>query len=381
MKLYTLIIPFILLMLSCSSNNVRRVEHPENFKVIAYVGRTAIDDLPIQAQKLTHINFAFANIADGKVVAGRPGDSTYYDRLVALKRQNPNLKILYSVGGWSWSKGFSDAALTFESRERFARSAVNFMARNNLDGIDLDWEYPGLPGDNNTHRPEDKENFTALLKSIREKLDKLSVQHEKEKKDYYLLTIATGAFQAYLDHTDLRTAHQYLDFINIMTYDFYTSGAKTTGHHTNLSPSYHNLTDYSMYSIKAVEQHINSGIPHQKLVLGAAFYGRGWEDVEPVNNGLYQDYTGSGLSYSYQRLAADYINKNGFVRYWDDGAEAPYLWNDSTRTFITYDDPESLHLKADYVLEKGLGGVMFWEYSHDPSGVMLDAIYEGLGKR
>ncbi|MCB0851939.1 MAG: glycoside hydrolase family 18 protein, partial [Bacteroidetes bacterium] len=374
MKLPVLIFPLILLMLSCglSSENTRRATHPENLKIVAYVGRSAIDDMQIQAQKITHINFAFANIIDGRVVEGRPGDSTYFDRLIALKRQNPNLKILCSVGGWSWSKEFSDAALTFESRERLARSAVNFMIRHDLDGLDLDWEYPGLPGDKNPHRPEDKENFTALLKSIREKLDKLSVQNQKEKNDYYLLTIATGAFQAYLDHTDMRTAHQYLDFINIMSYDFYTSGAKTTGHHTNLSPSYHNLTDYSMYAIKAVEQHINAGIPHQKLVLGTAFYGRGWEGVTPINNGLYQEYSGSGLSYSYARLSAEYINKNGFVRYWDDGAEAPYLWNDSTRTFITYDNPESLSLKADYVIEKGLGGVMFWEYSHDPSGVLLN---------
>ena len=383
MRLSYFLLPlsFCLLASCFSSQTGRPSPHAESLKIVAYVTRQAIDKMEIQVNKITHINFAFANVVDGRVVEGRPVDSTYYAKLVALKAKNPKLKILYSAGGWSWSDGFSDAALTPQSREIFARSAVAFMLKHNLDGIDLDWEYPGLPGDGNTHRKQDKQNFTDLLKLIREKLDKQSIKEGRKRKDFYLLTIATGAFQAYLDNTEMKIAHQYLDFINIMTYDFYTGGAANTGHHTNLSPSYHNLTTYSMYCIKAVEQHINAGIPHVKLVLGAAFYGRGWEGVEPVNNGLYQKYEGSGRSYSYSKLVSEYINLNGYVRYWDDGAEAPYLWNDSTQTFITYDDAQSMHLKADYVIEKGLGGVMFWEYSHDPSGELLDAIFEGLGKK
>ena len=168
------------------------------------------------------------------------------------QRINKNLKILISIGGWSWSKNFSDAALTEASREKFTNSAVAFMQKHQIDGIDLDWEYPGLVGDGNVYRAEDRENFTTLLKVIREKLDAISTQDNK-----FLLTIATGAFQDYLDHTNMKEAHQYLDFINIMTYDFHTGGSRKTGHHANLKISTSDNNTYQRNAITAVDQHLN----------------------------------------------------------------------------------------------------------------------------
>ena len=117
----------------------------------------------IDAAKLTHINYAFANVKDGRLVEGFARDAENLRVLTGLRARNPELRVLVSVGGWTWSKGFSDAALTAESRRRFCESAVAYVKRHDLDGLDVDWEYPGLPGDNNPYRPEDRANFTALM--------------------------------------------------------------------------------------------------------------------------------------------------------------------------------------------------------------------------
>ena len=122
-----------------------------------------------------------------------------------------------------------------------------------------------------------------------------------------------------------------------------------------------------------------SGVPAGKLVMGVPFYGRGWSDVTPVADGLYQKGTAvEGMNLAYGRLAAELVGRDGFDRRWDAVAKAPFLWNADRRIFITYDDPDSLRLKAAYVRAKGLGGVMFWQYSEDPSGALLDALHTTL---
>lgn len=347
------------------------------YKIIGYVAgwRSDFQLQTIAADKLTHINYAFANVVDGKVAEGSvQRDTDNFTTLRALKKKNPNLKILISVGGWSWSENFSDAALTDSSRTVFANSAVEFMKKHQLDGVDIDWEYPGLPGEDNIYRPEDKENFTLMLKALREKLDVQSAADGREGNDKYLLTIATGAQEEFLNTTNLGDAHQYLDFINIMTYDFYTGGAPVTGYHTNLALSVHDDARRRS-AMQSVQGHIDAGVPPRKIVLGVAFYGRGWTDVNDENNGRFQPVNGEGISFPYSTLAEKYIDKNGFVRYWDESAKTPYLWNAETKTFISYDDVESLTHKASFVKTQGLGGVMFWEYSQDMEGVLLNTLF------
>ncbi len=354
-------------------------EKAQDHKIIGYVvgWRAPLRAQDIAAEKLTHINYAFANVADGKVVEGSARDAENFATLRSLKEKNPNLKILISVGGWSWSENFSDAALTKASREVFANSAVHFMKRHQIDGVDIDWEYPGLPGEDNVYRPEDKENFTLLLKALREKLDVQSDADGLKGGNRYLLTIATGAQEEFLSTTSLGDAQQYLDFINIMTYDFYTGNAPVTGFHTNLA-----LSEYDdarrRSAITSVQGHIDAGVPPEKIVLGVAFYGRGWTDVNDENKGLFQPVNGKGISFPYRTLAEEYIDKNGFVRYWNQSARAPYLWNAESQTFISYDDVESLAHKVDFVKSKGLGGVMFWEYSQDKENELLNTLYENL---
>lgn len=383
MKLWGWFMGALLLLSQCNTTeNITEEtastnDHP--YKLIGYVaGWRSSDQLQmIDAEKLTHINYAFANVVDGKVAEGSAErDTENFAILRKLKEKNPDLKILISVGGWSWSENFSDAALTDSSRTVFANSAVAYLKRHQLDGVDIDWEYPGLPGEDNVYRPEDKENFTLLLKALREKLDAQSAA-DGRNDDQYQLTIATGAQEEFLATTNLGDAQQYLDCINIMTYDFYTGGAPVTGFHTNLNLSEHDDARRRS-SIQSVQGHIDAGVPPEKIVLGVAFYGRGWTDVNGENNGLFQPVNGKGISFPYGTLEEEYIDKNGFVRHWDESAQAPYLWNAESKTFISYDDVESLTHKAAFVKSKGLGGVMFWEYSQDTKGVLLNTLFTQL---
>lgn len=300
-------------------------------------------------------------------------DSLNLHHLSSLKEKNEDLKILISVGGWG-AEGFSDAALTEESRKKFTESSISFMKRFNLDGVDLDWEYPGQIGGGNVFRPEDKENFTLMLQSLRTALDDESKKENRTGKDKYLLTIATGGDPEYLKHTDLGKAHVFLDYINIMTYDLYHGNDTVTGHHSPLFQSKKEKQSRNSSHI-AVMGHVEAGVPIGKIVLGVPFYGRGWKNVNDEDNGLYQPAKGPHFALGYDSLKEAYINKHGFKRYWDEEAKAPYLWNDSVKTFISYADEESLKHKIDYIKEKGLRGVMFWEYSHDlKEGALLNQL-------
>ncbi len=363
----------------------------KKLKTVGYVaGFRDFDFSKIQAKKLTHINYAFANIIDGEVRFGGKTAANEADlkeddikSLHDLKKINPELKILVSVGGWTWSTHFSDVALTDSSRKIFAKSAVDFLKKYKLDGIDLDWEYPNQTGAGNPHRPEDIENFTLLLKEVKGHLDRQSKIDGKPYNDKYLLTIATGGDQAYIDNTNLGDAQKYLDFINIMTYDAYNGLHSTTGHHANLfpadgDPAVKAKGEEVKSAVTSVQGHIDTGVPAEKINLGLAFYGRLWKGVNNSNNGLFQSAETVGMIEYYRVLAEQYINKNGFTRYWDESAAAPYLWNPDSLIFISYEDPQSIKLKIDYLKEKGLGGVMFWEYTDDYNSQLLDAIYENL---
>ena len=370
----------LLMPVACSPSNnlVAPIEEPSAYRIIGYVMGSRSPDLSrIDATMLTHINYAFANVRDNTIVLERDTDAANLARLNTLKARNPDLKILLSVGGWSWSDHFSDAALTDASRQTFARSAIDLLTTHRLDGIDLDWEYPGQRGEDNTFRPEDKQNFTLLLKTMREHLDAQSARDDLDGADKYLLTIASGANQTYLDHTEMNVAQQYLDFVNIMTYDFAGSWTTTAGHHTNLYPSAAPGASKRAANTE-VANHLQAGIPAHKLVLGVAFYGYGWSGVHPTQNGLYQPSTAFTGSYAYHKLVAEYIDKNGFQRFWDEAAKAPYLWHAEATHFITYDDEESLRHKVEFVKAQGLGGVMYWEHSHDPNEVLLTTLYQGL---
>ncbi|HEX8955846.1 MAG TPA: glycoside hydrolase family 18 protein [Burkholderiaceae bacterium] len=343
----------------------------------------------LKGTKATHINFAFAAIKDGSVVLGNtlPEEQSKADlaALVKLKRHNPKLQVLVSIGGWAGSQEFSDVALTPEARAKFADSAVAFMKQYRLDGIDIDWEFPVHGGDeHNARRPEDKENYTWLFHALRDRLD----QAGTKDKRHYLLTAAIGNNLQFLADTEMDKVDQVLDWANIMTYDFSGHWNGYAGHHAPLYDDpmiRHAGVDGGQLNIDfIVSATLKAGVPPAKLVLGVPFYGYSWKQCGPANNGQLQDCHGKGRGtwedgvLDYSDIEANFAGQKGFVRYWNERALAPYLFNTDTGEFVSYDDPESLGHKIDYIKSHGLGGAMFWEFTGDRKGVLQNKLARGL---
>jgi chitinase len=349
-----------------------RATKPE---IIAYVfkPKSVIEAGEIAAEKLTRVNYAFALIRDGEIVNGYPYDDQNLAALVALKGQNPSLKVLISVGGWLGSGNFSDMVLTKESRSRFIESAVRFIDRNHLDGLDIDWEYPGLPGAANRFRPEDKHNYTLLFKDLRKRFR----QEERRTGRHLLITTATGAMTDFLEHTEMKKVQKYVDSVNLMAYDYYESSSdRTTGHH---APLFRNPTDPKKISAdRSVQEFEKAGVPAKKIVLGVPFYGRSWGEVDDAGHGLFRP--GKTIANAFARYGdiQATMSESGYVRYWDSTASSPYLYSAEKKIFVSYEDPESLALKCKYVRDHRLAGMMFWDYAADPSGALLNSLDMGL---
>jgi chitinase len=334
----------------------------------------SVDKVP--AKLLTHFNYAFARITDGKcVIIDEKRAPTHLDDLRELKKQNPRLKTLISVGGWTDSSGFHDAARTDESRRTFAQSCAEFASKHGFDGVDIDWEFPGGGGlDKSKGGPEDKRNFTLLLEALRKALDEQGQSDQKR----YLLTIAAPAGPHHFEHIEFDQIHKYLDWINVMTYDFAGPWSKLTGFNSPL----HSVPEIAPLSTEGtVKAYLDGGVPREKLIVGVSFYGRGWGGVKDVNHGLGQPHDGKAPvpsgEFSYRNLAKNHIGKA--TRYWHDQAKVPWLYDSQSQIMVSYDDPQSLKLKAEFVRDNNLGGVMFWELSQDDDdSSLLNALHAGL---
>ncbi|MEG2813568.1 MAG: glycoside hydrolase family 18 protein, partial [Oscillospiraceae bacterium] len=364
----------------------------------AYARNVLVKD--IDASLITHLNFAFANLnPDGTVVIGdswvdvekpmggeswdSPADSKgHFAQLRALKKKYPHLKTLISVGGWTWSNNFSDVAADASKRKKFATSAVEFCTKFGFDGIDIDWEYPVEGGNNITHRKEDKQNFTKLLAEIRGEI--------KAKNKPYLLTIAAGGNANFTKNTEPKEMMKYLDFMNIMNYDYHGAWDKTTNHNTPLYANPKDKTKDAEFSVDyTIRAYLDAGVKPEDMNMGLAFYGHGWTNVtSKTNNGLLQPgaaATGAGFgsgtweggSFDYKDIIDNYIGKAGYKRYWDDIAKVPYLYNGTS--FISYDDKESLGYKLNYAESKKLGGTMFWEFTGDKNNELQKQIASFYG--
>ncbi len=352
----------------------------------------------IDPDLLTHINFAFANLSkDGEVMVGDEntdltmdfgtglGGSAedacgHFGQLRQLKAKYPKLKVLISIGGWGWSANFSDVAADPVKRDRFAASAADFVVRYGLDGVDIDWEYPVQGGDNIPHRAADNVNYTMLMKALRKALN----ERKKPKGDSYLLTLAARAADRFITDANLSETMKYVDFINLMTYDFHGAWENVTGFN---SPLYDASGQACIDT--AVTAFLGAEISGKDINLGLAFYGRGWTNVTSTeNNGINQTaQVPAGIGYGLGTweagafdawdLMENYADKNGFVRYYDETAQCPYVFDGTT--WIGYDDVQSIQAKAEYAVEKGLGGVMFWEFSGDKKLVLQKTIAKVLG--
>jgi len=371
-RLFAFFLSLLLLSVFCIS--ARFLPKKEGPVIIGYVGgfRGEANTDIIDALKLTHINYAFVDVQGNRAfLTNEKTDTINFRKLNGLKQINPALKILISIGGWAWSENFSDAVLTDTSRKYFAESAVDIIKKYQLDGVDIDWEYPTIPGEEgNIYRPEDKQNFTLMFKELRLELD--SLQQQTGKK--YLLTTAVGGFSRFIQNTEMGNAQQYLDYVNLMTYDF--GGNGKAAHHTNLYPSTNDEKENSAH--RAVQDYIAAGVPVEKLVMGMAFYGRGSILTSSGKPILGQQAVSRIRGGGYTFIKDTLMFQNGFEEYWDKKAKAPYLFNDSTLQFITYDNERSVKYKCKYVKKHKLGGVMFWEYSSDVKGYLLTEANEIL---
>jgi chitinase len=374
------------------------------------------------ASYMTHINYAFGNVRNNRCEVGvtQPSDPNSgaggdafadytkafaaaqsvdgvadtwdqplrgnWNQLKKLKAKHPGLKVLISLGGWTWSRGFSSAARP-ENRQAFVASCIDAYIRGNLpvtdgaggaaaaagvfDGIDIDWEYPNACGIS-CGSAEDRQNFTALLAEFRRQLN--------EVRAGLLLTAAVGAGVDKIRATDPGQYHPSLDYINVMTYDFHGAFEPITNHHSALfnSPADPSTGDQRYYnSNDAMQAFLDAGVPAAKLNLGIGFYGRGWTNVANVNNGLYQ--SGSPAPGTYEAGIEDYkVLKNAAgTSHTDSAAGAHWKYNGST--FWSYDTPGVIAQKMNYVKAQGLGGAFFWEFSGDaPQAELVKAVGNGL---
>jgi chitinase len=344
-------------------------------QIIAYVfpRDRLIGPGEITAGKLTRINYAFALIHDGRIVTESPVDGPNLNTLTALRRENPSLQVLISVGGWLGSGDFSDMTASRESRAQFIDSVIAFIEEYRLDGLDVDWEYPAQAGAGNRFRPEDKRNYTLLLMELRQRFNR----EQRKLGRPLLLSVAAGASQSFLDHTEMSRVARSVDTVNLMAYDYYEPGSeKITGNH---APLYTDPNDPEQVSADAsIREYEDAGVPARKIVLGVPFYGHVWGNVSPANNGLFQPGAPVPNAFApYRNIVANMLD-HGYTRYWDTFASVPWLYSAEKSQFVSYEDPESLALKCAYVRHHRLGGIMFWEYGGDASGTLLDTIHRAF---
>ncbi|HKB45626.1 MAG TPA: glycoside hydrolase family 18 protein [Chitinophagaceae bacterium] len=339
----------------------------KDVKVIAYYSGPISELDSIDVNKITHLIFCFGHLDGQRYKVDNAKDTAIIKKMVSLKVKNPQLKVLLSLGGWGGCETCSDAFFTSEGRKEFAGSVKELTNYFKTDGIDLDWEYPAIRLDNDIDKepvhktaPEDYNNFTNLVQQLRKILGKPAI-----------ITFAAGGFNTYLQKSvDWEKVLKEVDYINLMSYDLINGYATETGHHTALysTPKQRESTD------NAVQYLLKIGVDPKKIIIGAAFYARVWENVPATNNGLYQSGKfKQGISYRDfpERLSA----KSGYKSYWDDIAKAPYSYNATEKKFATYDDERSIELKTKYVIDKGLGGIMFWEITNDiHKGGLVDVI-------
>ena len=375
---------FAITFFSCIMKD--KLSEDKGVKVMAYYfphrGNFNPENLPLG--KLTHIIFSFTEVIGNEMKFVNDSTGLMLKILSDQKKIHANLKVMIACGGWGGSGGFSEMARSVENRKKFVKSVIRFIKEYNLDGLDIDWEYPGMKGIGNPYIPEDKENFTSLMRELREAMDKIG-------KDQ-VLTFAVAGWEEFFNHVELDKVMQYATYMNVMSYDLAGGDDTFTSHHTNLgrvkmediegTPASAKIREEGdltkPYSAeKIISYCIEKGVKPNQIVIGAAFYGKGWKGVSPENNGLYQLNRGSWRGAGrYSSIREKFEDKNGFVRHWDSIAMAPFLYNAKDSIFVSYEDTVSIRLKTKYAANTGVGGIMFWSLGGDTDkDGLVDAIY------
>lgn len=356
--------PVFLLLLLASIADAQTLPKQKTAVIAYYAGDAAsVSAYPIE--KLTHIIFSFCHLKGNELSVDNQKDTLTIRKLVSLKQRNSSLKVILSLGGWGGCEKCSDVFSTGEGRKEFAKSVKKLNDYFKTDGIDLDWEYPAIEGfPEHPFKAADRHNFTLLVAALRNQLG--------PKQE---ISFAAGGFTKYLaESIEWDKVVPMTDKINLMTYDLVNGNSTITGHHT---PLY--ATPQQIESIDHAVRYLDSvGVPKNKMIIGAAFYGRVFDVEQDTLHGLYQKGKfNKGISY--KDLNKDSLQKQGFVAYWDEIAKAPYMYAAAKKQLITFDDEKSIKLKTKYAAENHLGGIMFWQLGEDKTtNGLLDAINTAL---
>ncbi|MBK6832345.1 MAG: glycoside hydrolase [Flavobacteriales bacterium] len=315
-------------------------------------------------EQLTHLIWCFGHVRNDSMVIS-PAQDPIIARMVRMKARNPDLKVLLSVGGWGGCANCSETFARETGRRTFAASVRALLDLHHADGIDLDWEYPAVPGPpGHSYSDADRHHFTLLVRELRRALG-----------DRYEISFAAGGTdECLLKGFEWDRIMPLVDRMHIMSYDLVHGYSTTTGHHTPL----YACTGQELSADGAVQLLDSLQVPLEKVVIGSAFYVRIWKDVAPVNNGLFQPGT---FSHSISASAVDttLTAERGWSLFRDKEACAAYAYNSAARQFATYDDPASVAAKAGYVRSKGLGGIMFWQLiDDDPVNGLLNTMHRAL---
>ena len=317
---------FLLLVVACQdkkrSSQIEVAENESKYVVLAYV--TSWGESTPDPACLTHINYAFGHVTDN-FKGIRIDNEPRLQMVVGLREKKPSLKVLLSVGGWGSSR-FSEMAQTDSTRMAFAADCKRVIDQFDLDGIDIDWEYPGIGTAGVSFSPEDTDNFSLLMKDIRHAIG-------KDK----LLTIATQAGAKYYN---LKAVEPYVDYVNIMTYDM----EESPNHHSAL---YRSEMTEEWSCEDAVAAHVAAGFPVGRLVLGIPFYGHGTNEAPEL------------LDYRH------IIVLDSLQSCWDSAAQVPYMINSQGHVVVNYENAQSIAFKCQFLHQKGMLGAMYWDYDSD----------------
>ncbi|MBA3721504.1 MAG: glycoside hydrolase family 18 protein [Parachlamydiaceae bacterium] len=355
-----------------------------DYKVVGYYPNWAIYRNPafkpheIDPSLFTHINYAFSKVdTQGNIILFDPWADIEWRNdwqtekpfwgnfrvLADMKKKHPHLKTLISIGGWTLSDTFSELASNPKARKNFAKNIVKFCKQYEFDGVDLDWEYPGFA--DHSGRPEDKKNFTLLLAEIHTAI--------KAVNPPLLLTIAAPAGPFHYKNMEVAHIHKYLDWLNLMTYDFHepwpNSDTTVTNHNAPLYPPEHGPSSFA--ASEAINYYLSQGVPPEKLLMGLALYGRSFSGVGNVNDtGLHNTYTGPGSATTQEvgmRFFYDIKQNllNTYQLHWDERCQVPYLYHPQKKEFISFDNETSLQIKCQFIKKMNLGGAMVWELTLD----------------
>ncbi|KAK7719721.1 Chitinase 4 [Diaporthe eres] len=365
----------------------------KSFKLSPFRGIYGANYQPqsIPASKITRVYYAFASFgSDGRVTSSDPyadlqkhystdswndvGNNAYgcVKQLYLLKKQNRQLKVILSIGGWNDSPKFPAIAASATARETFARSAVKLVTDWGFDGIDLDWEYP-----------EDAAQAADFVKLLAELRKQLSAWTAANARGYrLLLTVASSAGPDHYNVLDLREADRYLDSWNLMAYDYAGSWDTTAGHQANLFANAGNPGAAKYSTDKAVTDYVARGVPASKILLGLPTYGRAFESTDGLGKPFYGVGPGSATLQTPGLWLYKDLPRPGAGEQYDEIAGASWSYDPAARELISYDNVRSARVKASYLKGKGLAGSFFWEASGDKQGAqsLVGTLAEELGR-